>query len=163
MARAGRVLISLSIALAVPAAAQTPTPPLADVTSITHQPDVRCKDKDPKTVIVCGRPSERYRIDRSVLEADRERNALPPKPQVMADQGADSGCVGGQGGGCTNGGVIPLIGIALAAVKAVELNAKGDDWRDAIRTHEDEYRLYKEAEERRARERKVRIFPSVGN
>ena len=165
MSRSG-VLAGLSLMLATTAAGQSPGPASEDRgASLAAKPATepsggRCTDKDPNAVVVCGRSSERYRIDRSVLEASRAHDAPPPKPQVMADTASDSGCIGGQG--CT-GGVVPLIGMALVALKAADLAAKGDDWRDALRTHEDEYRLYKQAEERKARERKVRIFPTVGN
>lgn len=163
----GGVLAGLSLMLATTAAAQAPDPgatpanPSSSLTTMPAAPSAgRCTDKDPNAVVVCGRSSERYRIDRSVLEASRAHDAPPPKPQVMADTASDTGCIGGQG--CT-GGVVPLIGMALVALKAADLAAKGDDWRDALRTHEDEYRLYKQAEERKARERKVRIFPTIGN
>jgi hypothetical protein len=53
--------------------------------------------------------------------------------------------------------------MALTAVKAAELAAHGDDWRDALRTHEDEYRLYKEAEERKAKERGIKISVAAGS
>ena len=119
-----------------------------------------CAKSSPDEVLVCGHKTERYRIDPNVLEAQREHDALPAKPPVTAEAVQPGGCVGGQG---CEGGVIPLIGVAIVAAKAVALAAKGDDWRDAIRIHPDEYRLYKEAEERRAKERRPRIGFSVGN
>ena len=122
-----------------------------------------CRHANGAEIVVCGRQGSPYRIDPVVLETQRSRDALPPKPPVGADMVADSGCTGGRGGGCTNSGVVPLVGMALAAVKAAELAASGDDWRDAIRTHEDEYRLYQQAEERKAKERGVKIGISAGH
>jgi hypothetical protein len=123
----------------------------------------KCKGATREEVVVCGRSTERYRIDRSVLQAEREADAPPPKPPVTADAAPASGCVGGRGEGCTGAGVVPFVGMALAAAKATELAATGGDWRDAIRIHEDEYRLYKEAEARKKEERKPRIGFGVRN
>jgi hypothetical protein len=122
-----------------------------------------CRNAHGAEIVVCGRQSSPYRIDPVVLETQRARDAMPPKPPVGADMVADSGCTGGRGGGCTNSGVVPLVGMALAALKAAELAANGDDWRDAIRTHEDEYRLYQQAEERKAKERGVKVGISAGH
>jgi hypothetical protein len=53
--------------------------------------------------------------------------------------------------------------MGLTVARAAALAARGDDWRDAIRIHEDEYRLYKAAEARRARDRRPHIGFSVGH
>ena len=121
-----------------------------------------CTRNSPDEVLVCGRKTERYRIDPSVLQAEREHDALPAKPSLTADAAPSGGCVGGTGTGCTGGGVIPLVGMAEVAIKAVALAASGDDWRDALRTHQDEYRLYEEEQARKAEARKPRIGLSVG-
>lgn len=153
------MLIALLIVAAQAAASSSPP---ADVTGAL-QAD-KCKDSKGNEIVVCAeRGRSPYRIDPRVLQAERAHAALPPKPPVGTETVASSGCVGGQGRGCTNGGVIPLVGMALTAVKAAELAAHGDDWRDALRTHEDEYRLYKQAEERKAKERGVKIGVSAGN
>jgi hypothetical protein len=52
--------------------------------------------------------------------------------------------------------------MALVAAQAVSLAAHGDDWREAIRTQPDEYRLYQQAEAKRASERKIRIGIAAG-
>jgi len=122
-----------------------------------------CPDSSPGEVLVCGRKTQRYRIDPSVLQAEREHDAAPAKPPVTADAAPASGCVGGRGQSCTGAGAVPLVGMAMVALKAAELAVKGDDWRDAIRIHEDEYRLYKESEARKAEERKPRIGFGVRN
>jgi hypothetical protein len=114
-----------------------------------------CKTPHPSDLIICGKRRDPYRIDPNVLEASREVDALPPKPPVTADATVNgNGCVGPS---TCQGGVIPLVGMAIVAAKAAALAANGDDWREAIRIHEDEYRLYKQAEERRARERRPRF------
>ena len=143
------LFIAAASAAAAPADAAMATKPLS------------CPAKDPAQVVVCGKAPERYRIDPNVLEANRAVEAVPPKPPLRGDeQLADSACIGPNV--CT-GGVIPLVGMAVVAAKAVALAAQGDDWRDAIRTHEDEYRLYKQAEQRRADVRKPHIGLEFSN
>jgi hypothetical protein len=53
--------------------------------------------------------------------------------------------------------------MALTALKAAELAAAGEDWRDAFRTRPDQYRLYQEEQARRAKKSGVSIGVSVGN
>jgi hypothetical protein len=125
---------------------------LADVAK--SSPAEACKSDNKADILVCGRAGTPYRIDRSVLEASREHDAAPAKPPLSADAAADNSCIGPQHCGDA---VIPLVAIALTALKAAELAANGGDWRNAIRTHEDEYRLYQQAEAREAKERRVRI------
>lgn len=151
-------LMILATLLAAAGTSASPSSPTLVADAVSSLPDA-CKSAKPDEVIVCGKPGQRYRIDPNVLEADRAANALPPKPPVQADQAGASGCVGPNA--CKDG-VIPLVGMALAAAKAAALAANGDDWRDAIRTQDDQYRLYKQAEERRRKERGVKIGVSVG-
>jgi len=119
-----------------------------------------CKSANKAEILVCGKTTDRFRIDPNVLQADRAANALPPKPPADASVATNNACVGPDS---CKGGVIPLVGMALVAAKAAELAASGGDWRDAIRTQEDQYRLYKQAEERRAKARRSKIEFSVGN
>ena len=116
--------------------------------------DVRCKSDDATTVVVCGRSQQRYRIDPVVLEATREAEAPPPKPNL--DATAAPGCIGPNCGG----GMIPLVAMALTAVKAAVLASQGDDWRDALRTHPDAYRQYEDA---KARTSRISIGVTAGN
>ena len=111
-----------------------------------------CKSQDPTEVVVCGRSQERYRIDPDVLAATRAAEAPPPKPRLDATNQA---CVGPDCGGAT----IPLVRMGLTIIRAAELAANGDDWRDAFRTHPDAYRAYEESKAKEA-EKKGRI--SVG-
>jgi len=164
--RCGRpadMIAALLMLAAQAAAGPSPAPDIASALRAESRSGDKCRSANGDEIVVCKHQGSPYRIDPKVLKAERARDALPPKPPVGTSQVADSGCVGGQGSGCMNGGVIPLVGVALAAVKAAELAAEGDDWRDAIRTHEDEYRLYKQAEERKSKERGVKIGVTAGN
>ena len=98
-----------------------------------------CKSSDPHEVVVCGRAEQRYRIDPAVLAAARAAEAAPARPPLDASQ--DKSCIGANCGG----GTIPLVGIALTVLKAAELAANGDDWREAFRTRPDQYRAYQDA------------------
>jgi hypothetical protein len=147
------------LSLLIAAAAVTAAPP-PESNVLVPSPVLRaglaniCQNDKPDDVIVCGKPGQPYRIDSSVLAASRAANARPPKPPVTADTLPSNNCVGPDS---CSGGVIPLVGMALVAAEAASLAAHGDDWRDAIRTQPDEYRLYEQAEARRESERKVRI------
>lgn len=157
------LLIAGAAAAAAPAAAApaAPVPDLASALSEEHGrlADESCKGADGE-ITVCGRSVERYRLDRSLLEAERARNAPPPKPEVTADASVGNGCTGPK---ACQGSFVPLVAVALTAVKAATLAANGEDWREALRTKQDEYRLKQQAEERRRSERKVRIGFGAGN
>lgn len=117
-----------------------------------------CKSDDPAKIVVCGRSQQRYRIDPDVLAATRAAEAPPPKPAL--DATADSACTGPNCGG----GTIPLVGMALTALKAVELAAEGDDWREAFRTRPDQYRAYEDAKAKeKAKKGGISIGVSAGN
>jgi hypothetical protein len=136
------------------------TPDLAKVLETTPADGVaRCRSKDPADIIVCGRPGERYRIDPNVLEAIRSAEAPPVQPPVTADS-VNSDCVGPQHCG---GGTIPLVGMALTAVRAAAMAAEGDDWREAFRTRLDEYRAYQDARSRQHKGGRVSLGVSAGN
>lgn len=98
-----------------------------------------CKETDPTEVVVCGRSPQRYRIDPDVLAAARAAEAPPPKPSL--DATTANPCVGPNCGGAT----IPLVAMALTAIKAAELAAEGDDWKEAFRTHPDQYKAYQQS------------------
>lgn len=119
-----------------------------------------CRNDQKADILICGRRGERYRIDPSVLEASRAHDSAPAKPRVPPDASPDNSCVGPQHCGDA---VIPLVAVALTAIRAAELAANGEDWRDSLRTHEDEYRLYKQAEERKVKQRRVIIGVAAGS
>jgi hypothetical protein len=142
MAKAAFLLLLAGLAGSTGAVAQDALPPVGPTVAsalreaVPGQTPDRCRSDDPTAVVVCGRSPHRYRIDPDVLAAVRSAEAPPPKPPVTADS-AQTACVGPK---CGTGGVIPLVAMALTALRAAELAAHGDDWRDAFRTHEDAYR-----------------------
>lgn len=135
--------------------AQSLAPPVSLATANANSPQgVRCTNDDPATVVVCGRSQQRYRIDPVVLEATREASAAPPKPRL--DATTEPGCIGPNCGG----GTIPLVAVALTALKAAVLASQGDDWREAFRTHPDAYSQYEDA---KARTSRISIGVTAGN
>jgi hypothetical protein len=116
-----------------------------------------CKSSDPTEVVVCGHSATRYRIDPSVLASTRAVEAKPPKP--LLDASTEQSCVGPDCGGAT----IPLVGMALVALKAAELAAQGDDWREAFRTRPDAYQVYEDAKAKEAKRPRVSVGVSAGN
>jgi hypothetical protein len=118
----------------------------------------KCDNDDPDAVVVCGRSQKPYRIDPNVLAATRAAEASPPKPPVGS--APPEQCTGPN---CGGGSYVPLVGMALTALKAAELAAQGDDWRDAFRTRPDQYRLYQEERARQAKKGGVSIGVTVGN
>lgn len=144
------LFVLLGIALSTAAPAQESSQPVDPVVAnalrqtVSGKAPPRCHSDDPNSVIVCGRSQHRYRIDPNVLAAERAAEAPPAKPPLTADD-AHTACIGAQ---CGTGGVIPLIPMALKAIEAAELAAHGDDWRDAFRTHPDQYREYQQAQQK---------------
>lgn len=114
-----------------------------------------CKSDDPNAVVICGRSQQQFRIDPTVLAATRRAEALPPKAPLDAT-GAQP-CTGSQ---CGGGDFVPLIPMALKALKAAELAIEGDDWREAFRTRPDQYQAYR-AEQ--AKKGKVSVSVTAGN
>lgn len=135
------------VALCWPAATLAQDPPAGAQPSVSQMltkqeaqsSAAKCRDDDPTEVVVCGRSQQRYRIDPDVLAATRAAEAPPPKPSLDATNA--NACVGPNCGGAT----IPLVAMALTALKAAELAAEGDDWKEAFRTHPDQYKAYKES------------------
>lgn len=156
MTRAYCVFLAVGLAGSSAAVAQTDAGTVARALSNnTATPKAECKADDPKTVVVCGRSQQRFRIDPAVLAATRAAEAVPPKPALDATSGQP--CTGSQ---CGGGSYVPLIGMALTALKAAELAADGDDWRDAFRNRPDQYQAYR-AEQ--SKKRRVSVGVTVGN
>ena len=118
----------------------------------------KCDNDDRHAVVVCGRSQAPYRIDPNVLAATRAAEAPPPKPPVGS--APPEQCTGPN---CGGGSYVPLVGMALTALKAVELAAQGDDWREAFRTRPGQYRLYQEQQAKRAKKSGVSVGVTVGN
>jgi hypothetical protein len=150
-------------AMAAQDGAQPVTPTVASALreSAAGQPQNRCKSDDPKAVIVCGRSQHRYRIDPGVLAAERAVETPAAKgPISFVPASGQTACVGPK---CGSGAdFIPVVGIALVALRAATLAAHGEDWRDAFRTHEDEYQAYQDSQAKQAKGG-VSVGVSAGN
>lgn len=113
-----------------------------------------CAQGSEDDVVVCGERTKSYRIDPLVLEADRQAAAKPVKPPLDASAtvaGAD--CIGPQKCGDKP---LPLVAVALAAVKAAALAAASEDWKQAFRNGPTDYDRYQGAKEAKKKP-KVRI------
>jgi len=143
VAKDGPLVFIVALAAPVVAAAQerssTAAPLSQALGQLTSQLAQPCKNGSPDEVVVCGRSKRAYRIDPDVLAATRAADAQPPKPPI--ETATADRCVGPHCGGAT----IPLVRMALAAAKAAALAAQGDDWREAFRTHPDQYQVYQQS------------------
>lgn len=141
------IAAAVLLAAAMQAAQPAPADVSAALKAASPTASAECAKGDGKEVVVCGRSSQRFRIDPDVLDASRARNAVPAKPPVSAEASPSSGCVGPNACG---GDYLPVVGMALTALKAAELAVEGEDWRDAFRTKPDEYRLYQQSQDKKA-------------
>lgn len=157
IALGGPVLIVVCSAAAAPEPTAT-SPQVLSQSLAEARADVArpCHEQSSAEVVVCGKSQQRYRIDPDVLAATRAAEAPPPKPQL--DASTAGGCIGPNCGGAT----IPLVGVALTAIRAAALAANGDDWREAFRTHPDQYQLYRQSEAAKKRNG-ISIGLSAGN
>lgn len=145
-----RVYIALS-AVSVPAvtSAQASTQPAPELGSAMKNAGIgeaqTCKTDDSKAVVVCGRRSERFRIDRQVLESDRAATAQPGRPSLMQEALTAQR----YGDHPEHGRVIPNKLIALPLGKgssgAPELAIKGQNLPVAMRQGDDTYLDYRAA------------------
>lgn len=159
MTKAACLLLPIGLAASA-AMAQEPAPKAMaqalSEASPAHEP--KCDSDDPQAVVVCGRSQKPYRIDPDVLAATRAAEAPPPKPPVGS--APPEQCTGPN---CGGGSYVPLVGMALTALKAVELAAQGEDWRNAFRTRPDQYRLYQEEQAKRSTKGGISIGVTAGN
>lgn len=154
-----KIALFVLFAFGATAAAAAADQPAAPAPAIKAPPALeadRCKGSDASEVVVCGRSPQRYRIDPAVLAATRSAEAKPAKPPITGDV-PEAGCAGPN---CGGGSYVPLIGMALTALKAAELAADGDDWREAFRTKPDQYQAYSRA---KAKKGGISIGVSAGN
>lgn len=138
------------LAVAAPAAAQTPESPKLDLSSAARG----CKAAEPGEVVVCGeRSGDAYRIDPEVLAVERSREppsgARPPDYLTVNDQS----CVPHGPNGCPGRDVVPVLQMALVAARVAALAIEGEDWREPLRTRPDAYRLYVEEKAKREKAR----------
>lgn len=153
-------MTAATAASAVEAQAPPSATPKGIASALSSAAEARpgCDRMDSSEVVVCGRSQQKYRIDPSVLAAGRAAEAPPPKPQLDATGAAP--CAGAN---CGGGSYVPLVGMALTALKAAELAANGDDWRDAFRTRPDQYRVYEQEKTKTAKNGRISIGISAGS
>jgi hypothetical protein len=120
--------------------------------AMSEGPAARCPARGDE-ILVCGSPKKSYRVDPVVLTIERDLAEGPPRRPLDASKTvAGSKCIGPQKCGDA---VLPLVAVALAALKAATLAAKGEDWRGAFRSRSPEYQRYLEAQERLKKRSKV--------
>ena len=106
-------------------------------------------------ILVCGEKRRTYRVDPVVLAIERAREKGPPKPPLDASTTvAGSDCIGPQKCGDA---VLPLVKVALAALKAATLAAKGEDWKDGFRNGPTQYQRYLDEQQRAKARPKVKV------
>jgi hypothetical protein len=122
-----------------------------------------CKHGADGEVVVCGeRGQSPYRIDPTVLDAIRSKEAANNPPRVQDRSGGSEPC--GTGRNVCSGGMIPLLEPALRVATAVVKAVEGDDWREAFRNGPDDYRRYQDAQRKDAAKRGgISIGISAGN
>lgn len=142
-----------------PAAARPPVAATSASTSRSQAPIVApreseaadgvCRSQDERDIVVCAQRRQGYRLDPSVMDAEREvkssdRSASAPLPAAQAACSSQpTGCgTGLEGLDLANAAIV----IGTAAIKA----AKGEDWTRPFKMgSSDEYRLYLQAKQRR--------------
>ena len=106
-------------------------------------------------ILVCGSPRQTYRVDPVVLAIEREREKGPPKRELDASTTVAGGdCIGPQKCGDA---VLPLVKVALAALKAATLAAKGEDWKDGFRNGPTQYQRYLDEQARAKKRTKIEV------
>ena len=114
-----------------------------------------CAPAGEDEILVCAEPRRKYRVDPVVLAIERESEKGPAKPPLDASTTTAGGdCIGPQKCGDA---VLPLVKVALAALKAATLAAKGEDWKDAFRPRPPEYQRYLEEQARAKTRAKVQV------
>ena len=147
-----RAGIALSLALAFPGAAlaQAAPEPAPDIDLHTRSASAECPAGTDKEVVVCGtRERSPYRLDETVLEAERSKEAAN-NPRVVQDRSGGPEPCGTVRNEC-GGGAIPLLGPALRVATAIVDAANGDDWKQAFRNGPSDYERYEEAKRKRAK------------
>ena len=136
----------LLIAMAEPAAAQPdPAPVVIDL-----MPPACPEHAGEADVTVCAQRAPDYRIDPSVLAGQRAREPQPPETtERQRSAMASATSCHELATKCQGSGIIPLLPVALKTIEAATLAVKGEDWREAFRTKQDEYQAY-QAQRRRS-------------
>ena len=143
--------IAAPLLIAAAAAPAIPSPaPQALGKALRESTRSDCGTPDPGDILVCAKPNGTYRVDPLILAIEGKSEEGPARRPLDASRTvAGSQCIGPQKCGSE---ILPLVAIALAALKAGELAAKGEDWKGAFRTEPPEYQRYS-AEKARAKQR----------
>ena len=136
------ILVSIAVAAADAAILATP---------VDHQ---SCPHVTGEQVIVCGDRNQRspYRIDPVIgaMSRQQEPSVASPPEHRRIDQEA---CPPHGLKTCKGLDTIPILAIARVAAKSAMLAMDGEDWREPLRTQDDQYEVYREAKAREARRR----------
>lgn len=149
MIRAG---IALAVVLAFPGTALAQAAPDAapKIDLHTRPASARCAAATDKEVVVCGsRERSPYRLDETVVDAERSKDAAN-NPRVVQDRSGGAEPCGTVRNEC-GGGMIPLLGPALRVATAIVDAAKGEDWKQAFRNGPTDYERYQDAKRKRAK------------
>ena len=102
-----------------------------------------CRDGESNDgdITVCGRRSDRYRIDPKILAINR----LAESQRGSGIDDATSATSCGIGLERCGSDIIPVSAIAFVIAHATVRAAKGEDWRDTFRSSPNEYQIYRSA------------------
>jgi hypothetical protein len=139
-------------------------PAPAPARKTARSPGEGCQPKDARDIVVCAQRRQAYRLDPSIVDAERQgeridRSATSAMPAAQASCAASPmGC----GKGLES---LDVANVALVVGKAAVRAAKGKDWASALRTGgPDEYQLYLQAKrQREAREEEQAAAAVVAN
>jgi hypothetical protein len=161
MMRSSIVAFCLIAAASGRAQPQSAPAPGIDLSGAHQQ--TRCKSATPGELVVCGeRGPSPYRLDPTVLDAERSKEAASNPPRVQDRSGAPQAC-GTVRIEC-GGDAIPLLEPALRVATAVVKAVQGDDWREPFRNGPTDYERYQDAREKRPRSSiSVGVSVSSGN
>lgn len=111
-----------------------------------------CDTPDARHIIVCAERPRGYRLDPSVVEANKEA-AVNNRAADSRTPAAQSVC-STQPMGCGKGlGSVDLVNVAIVAGTMAVRAAEGEDWKKAFRVGgPDEYQLYQAAKRKREAE-----------
>jgi hypothetical protein len=164
--------LSIALALLAQAASAAPAGPLppaygppAPIVRVPAKPavkiavDTSCEtaraSADTREIVVCAQRPQGYRLDRDVLEAQRElRNIRHGRPNRPLGTAPYNPCASVGPSGCRGGAMINIVQAGITAVTMAQRLAKGEEIGSMFITdpQPDEYQLYVEIKHRREAE-----------
>jgi len=146
MSGASAALILFGLAFATAGEAQGPPASPDDVGRAlkdlgTGSSRQHCSSPNPDEVLVCGRRSDRFRIDRTTLQSSRAANSNPPKGSPSAQALNEMRYANPQ----DRGRVIPNDVTKMPIEKAIVAAIKGADWTAPLLPDPGEYGAYQTA------------------